>query len=227
MKKMIIGIMIGVIISGTVGVLASTIISSTNVTYQNKTVNNALDELYNEAVTGKELVAAAITNKGISTTSNDTYETMATNINNIDTNHTELNQKMNSLESKHNSDIASITGSISSINQIVLYKTTPAATETYVTQNLKLYKQNHMAFLAGQIIMNATVSGNSTMVFSVDPECESYLFKNHLIWIPIIGISTDGKLYPFYMRQYRGVYFIDGVTYPAGTVITFNSQWLV
>ncbi|MBD9085812.1 hypothetical protein EGP64_03985 [bacterium] len=87
MKKMIIGIIIGVIIgviiSGTIGVLASTIISSTNVTNQNKTVNIALDELYNEAITGKELVAAAITNKGITTTSSDTYETMAKNIDQI------------------------------------------------------------------------------------------------------------------------------------------------
>ena len=86
---MIIGIIIGVIISGTVGVLASTIISSTNVTYQNKTVNTALDELYNEAATGKELIAAAITNKGITTTSTDTFETMAANINNITTDYTE------------------------------------------------------------------------------------------------------------------------------------------
>ena len=117
MKKMIIGIMIGVIISGTVGVIAATIVSSKNVTYQNKTVNNALDELYNEASTGKELVAAAITNKGITTTSADTYETMATNISSIDTDHTEINQKINNLESKHNSDITSINNSIDSVKR--------------------------------------------------------------------------------------------------------------
>ena len=49
MKKIIVGIIIGVIISGTVGVLASTIISSSNVTYQNKTVKESLDELYSMA----------------------------------------------------------------------------------------------------------------------------------------------------------------------------------
>ncbi len=86
MKKIILGIMIEVIISGTIGVVASTTISSKNVIYQNKTVNTALDELYNEAVTGKELVAAAITNKGVTTTSSDTYEVMANNINNIKAN---------------------------------------------------------------------------------------------------------------------------------------------
>ena len=83
MKNIIIGIIIGGIVFTLGGVVATTAISSTNVTYQNKTVNSALNELYNEATTGKELVAAAITNKGITTTSSDTYETMATNINNI------------------------------------------------------------------------------------------------------------------------------------------------
>ena len=117
MKNIIIGIIIGGIIFGTIGVVVSTLISSKNVSYQNKTVNTALDELYNEAVTGKELVAAAITNKGVATMSTDTYETMATNISSIDTDHTEINQKMNNLESKHNSDFSTITGSISSLNQ--------------------------------------------------------------------------------------------------------------
>ncbi|MBD9085152.1 hypothetical protein EGP64_00560 [bacterium] len=73
MKNIIIGIIIGGMIFGAIGVIAATTISSKNVTYQNKTVNSALDELYNEATTGKELVAAAITNKGITTTSSDRW----------------------------------------------------------------------------------------------------------------------------------------------------------
>ena len=117
MKNIIIGIIIGGIVFTLGGVVATTAISSTNVTYQNKTVNTALDELYDKAITGKELVAAAITNKGITTTSTDTYETMAANINSIDNNHTEINQKINNLESKHNSDITSLTGSINNLNQ--------------------------------------------------------------------------------------------------------------
>ena len=119
MKKIIIGIIIGGIIFTLGGVVATTAISSNQVTYQNKTVGSALDELYNSAVEGKEVIAAAITNKGISTTSNDTYDVMAANINSIDTDHSELNQKISSLESKHTSDIASLTGSISNINQIL------------------------------------------------------------------------------------------------------------
>ena len=46
MKKIIIGIIVGLIISCTVGVLAASIVPSTIVTYQNKTLNTALDELY-------------------------------------------------------------------------------------------------------------------------------------------------------------------------------------
>ena len=46
MKKITIGIIIGIIISCTVGVLASTIVPAKIVTYQDKTVNTALDELY-------------------------------------------------------------------------------------------------------------------------------------------------------------------------------------
>ena len=133
MKKMLISFILGGIVFTLGGVVATTAISSTNVTYQNKTVNNALDELYNEAITGKELVAAAITNKGINTTSNDTYETMATNINNIDTDNSELNQKINNLESKHNSDVASLTGSISNLNQSLTWKL--LADTTYKTIN--------------------------------------------------------------------------------------------
>ena len=121
MKKVIISFILGGILFGTIGVIAATTISSKNVTYQNKTVNNALDELYNEATTGKEVIAAAITNKGVSTTSGDTYETMATNINNIDTDHTEINQKISNLESKHTSDVASLTGSISSVKNDLSY----------------------------------------------------------------------------------------------------------
>ena len=84
MIKIILGFMLVSIVFTLGGVVASTLISSKNVIYQNKTVKEPLDELYNNATTGKELVAAAITNKGISTTSNDTYETMAANINNIE-----------------------------------------------------------------------------------------------------------------------------------------------
>ena len=122
MKNLITGIIIGGIIFTLGGVVAATTISSKNVIYQNKTVNTALDELYDEATTGKELVAAAITNKGITTTSTDTYETMATNINSIDTDHTEINQKLSNLESKHNSDIASLSGSISNLNSSFSWK---------------------------------------------------------------------------------------------------------
>ena len=118
-KNNLIGIITGIIISGTVGVIAATTISSKNVTYQNKTVNTALDELYNEATTGKELVAAAITNKGITTTSNDTYETMAANINSIDTN---FDAKIDLLWENPNPNVEQGTGIIFTLSDYDKYR---------------------------------------------------------------------------------------------------------
>ena len=50
MKKIILGFILGGIVFTLGGVVATTAISSTNVTYQNKTVNSALDELYNDSL---------------------------------------------------------------------------------------------------------------------------------------------------------------------------------
>lgn len=122
MKKIIIGFMLGGIVFTLGGVVSATVISSNQVTYQNKTVNNALDELYDEAVTGKELIAAAITNKGVSTNSNANYQTMATNIGSIDTDHSTINQKISNLESKHNTDISTINNTVNNLNQSLIWK---------------------------------------------------------------------------------------------------------
>ena len=158
MKNIIIGIIIGGIIFTLGGVVAATTISSKNVIYQNKTVNTALDELSDNAITGKELVAAAITNKGVTTTSNDTYETMATNINSIDTDHTEINQKLSNLESKHNSDIASLSGSISNLNQSLANKNKFTSTNKLaVNQDIVM---NYDAFIMFRVTYgNAAYTG--------------------------------------------------------------------
>ena len=158
MKNIIIGIIIGGIIFTLGVVVAATTISSKNVIYQNKTVNTALDELYDNAITGKELVAAAITNKGVTTTSNDTYETMATNINSIDTDHTEINQKLSNLESKHNSDIASLSGSISNLNQSLANKNKFTSTNKLaVNQDIVM---NYDAFIMFRVTYgNAAYTG--------------------------------------------------------------------
>lgn len=46
MKKVIIGLIIGVLVSCTIGVIAATEIPSSTVMYQDKTLDMALDELY-------------------------------------------------------------------------------------------------------------------------------------------------------------------------------------
>lgn len=47
------------------------------------TLNNTTSELFQSVSNGKQLVAGAITDKGVSTSANDTFSTMATNIRNI------------------------------------------------------------------------------------------------------------------------------------------------
>lgn len=123
-------------------------------------------------------------------------------------------------------DINATNAKINEQSQSLTYKTTQIAAATYVTQNLKLNKQNRTAYLTGQIIINTTISGNQTALFAIDNECEPYAYKHHQTWIPILGIATNGLLYPFFLRQNCGVYFIEGITYPAGTAITFNEKWL-
>ena len=67
---------------------------ATNVSYNNSTtssiitgtdVQSAIDQLFTSVSNGKELVANAITDKGVMTSSSDTFATMAENISNIST----------------------------------------------------------------------------------------------------------------------------------------------
>ena len=211
MKKIILGIMVGLIISCTVGVLASTIISSTIVTYQDKTVNTALDELYNEAATGKELIAAAITNKGIATTVSDSYETMATNINNIDTDNSELNQKISNLESKHNSDVASITGSISSLNQSLngLFKldTVDKLAETSSTTEIIINLNQNISDYKFIIIANS----NSGRILA-PTMLPTYLFKT---FIKIVNGADEARQIITYLSETKIRLACYNTAYPA------------
>ena len=66
--------------------------SASNVSYDNVSsgmssdnVQDAIDELFTSASSGKELIADAITGMGVSTSANDTYATMAGNIEKIET----------------------------------------------------------------------------------------------------------------------------------------------
>ena len=50
-----------------------------------KTIVGAINELFQNVSNGKELIATAITDKGVNTSSDDTFQTMADNINSIST----------------------------------------------------------------------------------------------------------------------------------------------
>ncbi len=58
-------------------------ISDANNNFTSTNVEGALSELFQSASNGKTLIANAITGKGVNTSSNDTFQTMATNIGNI------------------------------------------------------------------------------------------------------------------------------------------------
>lgn len=57
----------------------------TNNNFTSTNVEGALDELFQSASNGKKLIATAITGKGVETRNTDTFQTMATNISNIQT----------------------------------------------------------------------------------------------------------------------------------------------
>ena len=88
-KNNIFGFIVGSLLFGGIGVCAAAIASS-SVAYDNKNsgspannVKEALDDLYVMADDGKEKIANAITNKGVETSKEDSFDTMASNINNI------------------------------------------------------------------------------------------------------------------------------------------------
>lgn len=55
-----------------------------NLLTTDKTIVGSINELFQSVSNGKELIATAITDKGIETSSNDTFQTMADNISNIE-----------------------------------------------------------------------------------------------------------------------------------------------
>ena len=83
-NNLVFGIIIGVILSvGINVVIANTMITSEQVTYNETTVKSKLDEFVSITNTGKSQIATAITSKGVATDSSDSFETMAANINSI------------------------------------------------------------------------------------------------------------------------------------------------
>ena len=80
-KKMVLFIFIGIIICGVIGIKAATTIQSSQVLYKDKTLDTALNEIYDDLYAGKEKLATAITSNGVETTSESTFEEMTTNVN--------------------------------------------------------------------------------------------------------------------------------------------------
>lgn len=92
-KDIAIGFVIGGIIFGIIGVSAATQLEAIGVTYSNEetsvtNVDEALDELIDrtkDVQEGRNLIANAITNGGVTTSATDAWSTIATNINSLAT----------------------------------------------------------------------------------------------------------------------------------------------
>jgi outer membrane murein-binding lipoprotein Lpp len=80
--KIILAFILGILISGAC-VYAGAILSSDKVSYNKTTVKASLDNLFSDVENGKKQIAQAITNKGVNTLSTDSWDTIASNINNI------------------------------------------------------------------------------------------------------------------------------------------------
>ena len=97
-------------------------------------VKGAISELFQSASNGKKLIASAITGKGIETSINDSFQTMANNIGNIQNNGGSTNIIENgTITPSENLDIITFNTSKKCSN-IIIYKTNSTLTSSGVRQ---------------------------------------------------------------------------------------------
>ena len=105
--------------------------SDSNFTANN--VKGAISELFQSASNGKQLIANAITGKGIPTNKNDSFQTMATNIGNIQNGGGGSNIESGTITPSENLDTITFNTSKKCSN-IIIYKTSSTLTPSGVRQ---------------------------------------------------------------------------------------------
>lgn len=105
--------------------------SDSNFTATN--VKGAISELFQSASNGKQLIANAITGKGIPTNKNDSFQTMATNIGNIQNGGGGSNIESGTITPSENLDTITFNTSKKCSN-IIIYKTSSTLTPSGVRQ---------------------------------------------------------------------------------------------
>jgi hypothetical protein len=99
--KIILAFILGILISG-VAVYAGVVLSADKVSYNNTTVKDSLDNLFSDVENGKAKIAAAITDKGVDTSVNDTYSTIVSNIEKIEVSKFLFNEETGYVQYKNN-----------------------------------------------------------------------------------------------------------------------------
>ena len=105
--------------------------SDSNFTATN--VKGAISELFQSASNGKQLIANAITGKGIPTNKNDSFQTMATNIGNIQNGGGDSNIESGTITPSENLDTITF-GTSKKCSNIIIYKTSSTLTPSGVRQ---------------------------------------------------------------------------------------------
>ena len=81
-----------------------------------KTLKGAINEVFQSVSSGKTLIASAITDKGVSTSNNDTFQTMANNIKSISTGTQEVNYTFDTVAEMKSDSSPFVEGDIIKVN---------------------------------------------------------------------------------------------------------------
>lgn len=140
------------------------------------TVQNEIDELntnlescFQSVSSGKSLIASAITDKGVTTASDATFETMANNINNIKFSTSTWTSQQNYSSTCMSSSTSTFEATTAGIYAAVLGQggnaTLPSGTSISTT-GTKLFEQSSKSSQAGVFILIAQLAVNNTFTLS-------------------------------------------------------------
>lgn len=193
-------------------------------------VQGAIDQLFTSVSNGKSQIASAITDMGVSTSANDSFAQMATNIGNIETGYdtSQVTATANTVRSGYkfvNSSGQLITGTIPSKG---------AQTYTPKTVSQTIAKGQYLSgnqTIQGDENLKASNIKNGVSIFGVRGNCYSIEAKGNVI----NTISIDGqkvKIYfkdlipPFNSRPIYSLFFghDSGIGYIAATADTMSSN---
>lgn len=156
--------------------------SSTSSIITGKNVQQAIDQLFTSVSNGKKKIAGAITDKGVSTSANDSFDTMANNIKNIQTK--TFFDDLNVLNTSENSYLYDIE-----------YRSTSHQWPVF-SSNCPL---SYTPFIAiGQIIQSSDRDDNTISMYKVENKSVQKMIDFNIINKSVkqsmyISFSVDGK----------------------------------